>query len=178
VTGVVVSGADAFGTPLGLVPIDSDARAIALQVSSVQINDEAHACEHSLEVQLPFLQTLLGEFEILPFLVGRGSAVDVAAILDLFWDSPNTVVVVSTDLSHYHPYDEARALDRRVAAAIEAVNPYAINDRDACGAVALRGLLEVARARRLSVERLDLRNSGDTGGDRDRVVGYGAFALC
>ena len=178
VRGVAVSGAAAFATPLGLVPVDSPARAIALAVPSVHINDAAHIPEHSLEVQLPFLQTVLEPFEILPLLVGRGSAVNVAAVLDLFWDWPDTLVVVSTDLSHHHPYLEALAWDRRTAAAIVAVDPQAIGDGDACGAVALRGLLSAARARRLTVERLDLRNSGDTAGGHDQVVGYGAFAVC
>jgi AmmeMemoRadiSam system protein B len=178
VRGVAVSAADAFATPLGLVPLDAAARTIAVQVPAVHRDDAAHAPEHSLEVQLPFLQTVLPPFEILPLLVGPGSAESAAAVLQEFWDLPGTVVIVSTDLSHYHPYVEALARDRHTAAAIERADPGAIRDEDACGAAALRGLLSAARARHLSVKRLDLRNSGDTAGGRDQVVGYGAFAVC
>jgi AmmeMemoRadiSam system protein B len=178
VSGVATSGTDAFATPLGLVPVDTTARAIALEVPSVHINDAAHAPEHSLEVQLPFLQKVLEHFEILPLLVGGESVAAVEAVLEPFWDAQETMVIVSTDLSHYHPYLQAQAQDRRTAAAIEGADPEAIRDGDACGAAALRGLLSAARGHHLSVERLDLRNSGDTAGGRHRVVGYGAFAVC
>jgi AmmeMemoRadiSam system protein B len=143
----------------------------------VQVDDLSHADEHSLEVQLPFLQVVLDRFQVLPLAVGRSSPEEVAAVLDAVWGGAETVLVASTDLSHYHPYAEAAGLDRRTAAAILAADPGAIEDADACGAHALRGLLAAARARALGVEQLDLRNSGDTAGDRRRVVGYGAFAM-
>lgn len=175
--GVAVSSADALATPLGLIPVDDEARRAALTVPVVRISDAAHAAEHSLEVQLPFLQAVLDRFEVLPLAVGRCPAEDVAAVLDVVWGGPETVVVVSTDLSHYHRYADAVALDRLTAAAIASVRPEAIGDRDACGAYPLRGLLVAARTRGLPAELLDLRNSGDTAGDPERVVGYGAVTI-
>jgi AmmeMemoRadiSam system protein B len=175
--GLAVSSADAFATPFGLVPIDGEARRAALELPAVRIDDDPHALEHSLEVQLPFLQTVLDSFELLPLAVGRCRAGDVATVLDLLWGGPETLIVVSTDLSHYLGYAEARAVDRRTADAVTALEPGAIADTDACGAYPLRGLLLAARARGLSVDELDVRNSGETAGDRTRVVGYGAFAL-
>jgi MEMO1 family protein len=177
VRGLALPGVDAFRTPLGIVPIDADARAIALGVPGVRIDDRAHADEHSLEVQLPFLQSVLDDFTLLPFSVGDATIDEVTGVLDACWGGPETLVVISTDLSHYHRYDEARTLDARTAAAIVASRPDAVDDRDACGAYPLRGLLRMASDRGLSIEQLDLRNSGDTAGDRHRVVGYGAFAV-
>jgi len=177
VRGLAVPGVDAFETPLGIVPIDADTRATALEVPGVRVDDRAHADEHSLEVQLPFLQSVLDDFALLPFSVGDATADEVAAVLDVCWGGPETLVVISTDLSHYHRHDEATRLDARTAAAIVACRPEAVGDSDACGAYPLRGLLQVASERGLSVEQLDLRNSGDTAGDRHRVVGYGAFAV-
>lgn len=177
VRGLAVAGVDGFQTPLGIVPIDGDARDVVVELPGVRVDDRAHAHEHSLEVQLPFLQSVLDEFTLLPFSVGDATVDEVAAVLDVCWGGPETLVVISTDLSHYHRHDEARRLDARTAAAIVACRPEAIGDGDACGAYPLRGLLEVASGRGLSVEQVDLRNSGDTAGDRDRVVGYGAFAV-
>jgi len=175
--GVAVPGDDAFATPLGLVPVADDARNAVLDRAGVTVADLPHAAEHSLEVQLPFLQVVLDAFDVLPLAVGRTRPEDVAAVLDAVWGGPETVVVASTDLSHYHSYAEARELDARTAAAIAAAEADAIGDRDACGAHALRGLLAAARARNLAVEQIDLRSSGDTAGDHERVVGYGAFAV-
>jgi AmmeMemoRadiSam system protein B len=177
VRGLAVPGVDAFRTPLGIVPIDADARRIALDLPGVRVDDRAHADEHSLEVQLPFLQSVLDDFVLLPFSVGDAALDEVAAVLEACWGGPETLVVISTDLSHYHRYDEATRLDARTAAAIVARRPEAVDDHDACGAYPLRGLLQVASERGLSVEQLDLRNSGDTAGDHHRVVGYGAFAV-
>jgi len=176
VRGLAVPSVDAFRTPLGIVPIDTDARTTALRSPGVRIDDRAHAAEHSLEVQLPFLQHVLDDFALLPFSVGDATMDEVAAVLDACWGGPETLVVISTDLSHFHRYDEATRLDARTAAAIVARRPGAVHDHDACGAHPLRGLLQVANERGLSVEQIDLRNSGDTAGDRHRVVGYGAFA--
>ena len=175
--GLASSSADAWATPLGSVPIDTDARDALRHLACVAVDDTAHASEHSLEVQLPFLQTVLDDFELVPLVVGHATADDVAAVLDVLWDDDATVVVVSTDLSHYHRYGDAQRLDATTAAAIAALRPAAIDDDDACGARPLRGLLTTARNRGLTVETLDLRNSGDTAGDRQRVVGYGSFAL-
>jgi AmmeMemoRadiSam system protein B len=175
--GMAVPSSSAFATPLGLVPVDDGARRTALSLPAVTVQDLPHAAEHSLEVQLPFLQSVLGSFEVLPVTVGRGRPDEVADVLDALWGGPETVLVVSTDLSHYHPYEEARELDRRTASAIVAADAQAIGDVDACGSHALRGLLTAVRRRRLRVEQIDLRSSGDTAGDHDRVVGYGAFAV-
>jgi AmmeMemoRadiSam system protein B len=177
VRGVAVTSADAFATPLGVVPVDRAAREAVLAMPATALDDGAHALEHSLEVQLPFLQVVLDDFEVLPLAVGRSRAAEVAAVLGAVWGGPETVLVVSTDLSHYHRYGDAVALDRRTAAAIVASDPDAVGDRDACGAAGLRGLLSAARDRHLDVDQVDLRNSGDTAGDRRQVVGYGAFTL-
>jgi hypothetical protein len=179
--GVGLTSADEWRTPLGSVTIDHRDDDILLELPFVTVNDDAHAPEHSLEVQLPFLQTVLDEFELLPLIVGAADADQVAAVIDAVWPPtdapPDTLVLVSTDLSHYHRYADAVALDTRTAAAIVARRDGDIADLDACGARPLRGLLRSAVRRGLEVEQLDLRNSGDTAGDRQRVVGYGAFAL-
>lgn len=174
--GVAVSGADAFATPLGVVPVDSEGRRAAEAAGAVR-DDDPFALEHALEVQLPFLQAVLDHFTIVPLAAGLSEPADVADVLDAVWGGPETVVVVSTDLSHYQPYADAAALDRRTAEAVVAAEPEAVGDRDACGSHALRGLLLAARRRRLAVDLLDLRSSGDTAGGHDRVVGYGAFAV-
>jgi MEMO1 family protein len=177
VEGLGASSADAWATPLGEVPVDTGLRDLVLTTSHVQMHDQAHALEHSLEVHLPFLQVCLDRFTLLPLVVGRCRPDDVADVLDLVWGGPETLIVVSTDLSHYHDYETARALDAQTAAAIVARDPEHIGDRDACGAYPLRGLLQAAEHHGLHVRELDLRNSGDTAGPRDRVVGYGSFAL-
>jgi AmmeMemoRadiSam system protein B len=175
--GIAVPSVDAFATPLGLVPVDGVARSRALGVPIVQTDDRAHAGEHSLEVQIPFLQFVLEQFDVLPLVAGPCPPRDVAALLDTVWGGPDTVVIVSTDLSHYLRYADAVALDRRTADAVVACESHGLHDRDACGVVGLRGLLEAVRSRHLQVRELDLRNSGDTAGDRLSVVGYGAFSV-
>jgi AmmeMemoRadiSam system protein B len=175
--GLAVSSADAFATPLGLVRVDDELRLVALAQPNVVVDDHAHAPEHSLEVQLPFIQRVLGEVPVLPIVVGRCVAEDVATVLDALWGGPETLVLVSTDLSHYLDYASAQTKDRRTAEAVLARTPDAIANDDACGSYSLRGLLLAARTHGLAVELLDLRSSGDTAGDRARVVGYGAFAL-
>ena len=177
IAGMAVTSADALATPLGLIPVDSAARDVALASPAVAVDDMPHAAEHSLEVQLPFLQVVLDRFEVLPLAIGQCAAADVAAVLDRVWGGAETVIVVSTDLSHYHAYDDATALDQQTAAAVLASEPERITDVDACGCYGLRGLLAATREKGLTVEQLDLRNSGDTAGDRQKVVGYGAFAL-
>lgn len=170
--GCATPAADAWATPLGQVPIDSELRELA----GVPVEDGPHEPEHSIEVQLPFLQRLLPSgFSVLPLAVGACRPTEVADVLGAF--PPDALVVVSTDLSHYHDDVTAKRLDRRTADAVLSSDPGAIGPDDACGAFPLRGLLEHARRRGLSVELLDLRNSADTAGDPRRVVGYGAFAF-
>jgi AmmeMemoRadiSam system protein B len=175
--GMALSTADDFATPLGPVPVDRAAVRSCLGLPGVVVDDAPHAQEHSLEVQLPFLQSVLPSFEVVPVVVGDAPAAQVAGLLEHLWGGTETLVVVSTDLSHHLAYDDAVHLDARTAAAIVGRRPHDVGDRDACGCRPLRGLLRVAEHRHLEVEPLDLRNSGDTAGPRDHVVGYGAFAL-
>ncbi len=175
--GMAVPSTDLFDSPLGAVAVDAELRDRVLALPGVGISDEAHAGEHSLEVHLPFLQRVLAEFTVLPLVVGVTPPETVAGVLDAVWGGPETRIVVSSDLSHYHDHDTATRLDARTAEAIVAGRLDAIADDDACGAYPVRGLLAAAARRGLRVEALDLRTSGDTAGPRDRVVGYGAFAL-
>jgi AmmeMemoRadiSam system protein B len=175
--GLAMTSADAWASPLGLVPIDGRGRESLRDLPWVTVNDRAHAPEHSLEVQLPFLQTVFDDFVLVPLVVGAATNDEVAAVIDPLWTGPDTIVVVSTDLSHYHRYCDAVRLDERTARAIVDRRFADIDDHDACGARPLRGLLQVAFQRDLAVEMLDVRNSGETAGDRERVVGYGAFAV-
>lgn len=174
---LAVSSADAFETPLGLIPVDEAARAAALQLPQVQVSDPAHQPEHCLEVQLPFLQVLFPDFSVVPLLVGSASAAEVAEVLDRLWDGPETRIIISSDLSHYHDYAMARQLDQRTADAIVALEPERLDEQSACGRTPIQALLLEARRRELTAEVVDLRNSGDTSGSRDRVVGYGAFTF-
>jgi AmmeMemoRadiSam system protein B len=176
VRGLAVCDARAFATPLGEVAIDRDAVARVLALPQVVVSDAAHAHEHALEVQLPFLQTVLREFSLVPFAVGDATPQEVAQVLDVLWGGPETLVVVSSDLSHYHRYDVAREIDRGTADAIVALSAT-LDHEQACGATPVNGLLVCAKRRGLVPALLDLRNSGDTAGDRSRVVGYGAFAF-
>ncbi len=174
VPGLAVPPVDVFRTPLGDIPLDH-VQLDRLRHPAISMNAEAHAHEHCLEVQLPFLQVVLPDFLLLPLVVGRVEAASVAAVIESLWTGSDTLIVVSSDLSHYLDYDTARRRDRHTCAAIEALDGGHIDQHDACGASPLRGLLHWARAHRLRVETLDLRNSGDTAGDRSRVVGYGAW---
>src|SRR5271155_4492991 len=176
VRGLALPAARAFATPLGTVRVDADAVARALEMPHVAVNEAAHALEHSLEVQLPFLQTVLDEFSVVPFVVGDASAAEVAAVIEGLWGGSETLIVVSSDLSHYHPYAAARQIDRGTVAAILALDS-ALDHEQACGATPINGLALCARRRHLKPELIDLRNSGDTAGDKSRVVGYAAFAF-
>jgi len=175
--GLAVPSADAFATPLGEVSVDRVAVERLLALPQVVERDDAHAREHSLEVQLPFLQEVLGVFALVPIASGDASAEEVAEVLELLFDEPGTLVVASTDLSHYHDHATARRLDGATSRAIEALQPEALSWESACGRVGVSGLLVLARRRGLTVRTLDLRNSGDTAGPSDRVVGYGAYEL-
>lgn len=175
--GLAAPGVEGFATPLGVVPIDRRAIDAVADLPQVQVSDAPHAGEHSLEVQLPFLQRVLGAFALAPFAVGDASAEEVAEVIERLWGGPETLILVSSDLSHYHDYATARRLDGAACAAIEALDDARLGPDSACGRVPLTGLLRVARATGLRVETLDLRSSGDTAGGRDRVVGYGAWSF-
>jgi AmmeMemoRadiSam system protein B len=175
--GLAVPSNTAFETPLGRVPIDETARRELLALPFVDILDDAHHWEHSLEVQLPFLQEVLGTFAVLPIAVGRGSPEQVGEVLEALWGGDETVIVISSDLSHYYDYDTARDMDAATAVAIESLEPERIAHDHACGRIGVQGLLSVARRRSLAARTLDLRSSGDTAGGRDEVVGYGAWAF-
>jgi MEMO1 family protein len=173
--GLAVSSADAFETPFGTVPVDKQAIEAALALPQVRVIDATHADEHSLEVHLPFLQHILGDFTVVPIVVGEASAEEVAEVLERLWGGPETLIVISSDLSHYLDHESARQIDGATCRAIESLDPGAIGFDAACGRVPVAGLLTVARRRGLDVTTLDLRNSGDTAGGRRRVVGYGAW---
>ncbi|HEC90501.1 MAG TPA: AmmeMemoRadiSam system protein B [Alphaproteobacteria bacterium] len=177
IDGLALSAAEAFATPLGNIPIDRQAVGLILDMPQVRIFEAAHMDEHSLEVHLPFLQVVLADFSLVPLAVGRASAADVAEVLEELWGAGETLIVVSSDLSHYLSYDEARKLDARTSEAVEALDGDAIGDAQACGRIPMKGLLYQARRRQMSVSTVDLRNSGDTAGPRDQVVGYGAWVF-
>lgn len=173
--GLAVSTADAFMTPLGSIQLDRPSIESLLTLPQVRALDEAHRLEHSLEVQLPFLQRTLASFTLVPVVVGEASPQDVSEALDLLWGGAETLIVVSSDLSHYQDYATAQRLDRTTSDAIERLDPSAIRYEQACGRNPVNGLLHSAVRRHLRVTTVDLRNSGDTAGPRDQVVGYGAY---
>jgi AmmeMemoRadiSam system protein B/AmmeMemoRadiSam system protein A len=176
-SGVAAPDCDAFETPLGAISLDRAAIEAVCGLSGVARRADAHRDEHSLEVQLPFLQTILGRFTLVPLVVGQCDATLVTAVLDQLWGGAETLIVISSDLSHYEDYDTAQGLDNATAAAIESLQPDRIEHRQACGRLPIAGLLDVARRRGMTVKRLGLCNSGDTAGDRNRVVGYGGWRL-
>ncbi len=176
VRGLALPGCNAFATPLGTVEIDTAAVERLRGMPQVTVNAQAHALEHSLEVHVPFLQTVLEKFTLVPLAVGHAGAQEVADVLDVLWGGPETLIVVSSDLSHYLSYGDAQAVDRATAKAILDLSSE-LSHEQACGATPVTGLTHVARRRGLKPELIDLRNSGDTAGDRNRVVGYGAFAF-
>ena len=176
VRGAAVPSVAAFASPLGDVTLDAPALAALRRLPFVEVNDRAHAQEHSLEVHIPFLQSILGGFSLVPIVVGDCTPQQVASLYELLWGGDETLIVVSSDLSHYHSYEVARATDAKTARAILDLRD-SLDPEEACGAAPINGLLRAARARGLVAEQVDLRNSGDTAGDRHRVVGYGAFAF-
>ncbi len=178
VASMALSSATAWATPLGTVSLDTAARDRLVSMPGVVIDDRAHGPEHALEVHVPFLQRILEPgFTLLPIIVGPAAPERVADVLDAVWGGPETLVVVSSDLSHYHGYAVARDLDEATAASIVARRGDEIDPSGACGAYPVRGLLVAAARHDLRVALVDLRNSGDTAGSRDRVVGYGSFVL-
>ncbi|WP_295432859.1 AmmeMemoRadiSam system protein B [uncultured Thiodictyon sp.] len=175
--GIAYPGADRLLTPLGAVGLDREALAGLADLPQVLRLDAAFDGEHCLEVQLPFLQRLLGDFRVVPLIVGAVETEAVAEVIDRLWGGDETLIVISSDLSHYHDYATATRLDRATTRAIEHLEPAALDHHAACGATPLAGLLVAARRRAMQVRTLDLRNSGDTAGPRDQVVGYGAYAV-
>jgi MEMO1 family protein len=174
--GLGLPGAERFATPLGMVPLDLEGAAAVDRLPQVAVRPDAHEAEHSLEVELPFLQVVLGSFELLPLVVGQAGGEEVAEVLELVWGGDDTVLVISSDLSHYLAAEVAERVDRETAAQILALGGP-LTSRQACGAVPINGLLAAARRQGLVPRQLDLRHSGDTSGDRSRVVGYGAWAF-
>ena len=174
--GMAVPSTDAFATPLGRVALDRKEIDRIAALPGVCVADEAHREEHSLEVQLPFLQEVLGDFSLVPVVVGRCAPPIVAAVMDALWQRPGTLLVVSTDLSHFHSYSEARRIDANTCNRVLA-REHSLDGEDACGAAALNGLMCTVQGQDLRIELLASCNSGDSGGGRDRVVGYGAFIL-
>ena len=176
VRGLALPEAAAFATPLGQVPLDREAIESLAGLPQVVVSSAVHAEEHALEVQLPFLQRVLGEFSLVPLVVGAATPEQVAEVIERLWGGAETLIVISSDLSHYHPYDEACAIDRGTAQGILDYSTE-IDHEQACGATPVTGMLLAAKRHKLNVELLDLRNSGDTAGGRGRVVGYGSFAF-
>lgn len=174
-SGLAASSAEAFLSPLGAVPVDLHAVQQALQLPFVSLFDAAHAREHSLEVHLPFLQEVLGKFSLVPLVVGVALPEEVAQVLELLWDGAETVIVISSDLSHYYDYETARRLDQATSRAIEQLRWQDIHPEQMCGYYPVRGFLYAARQHQLLAKAVDVRNSGDTAGPRDEVVGYGAY---
>jgi MEMO1 family protein len=175
--GIAIPTVHAFETPLGRLPIDHAALATISDLPFVQFSDAPHAPEHALEVELPFMQMLIGDCELVPIVVGDAEPAEVAQVLDRLWDGVSTLIVISSDLSHYHDYDTARRLDGETAALIEAGEWAQLDAKRACGYLPIAGLLVETTRRGLAARRLALCNSGDSAGDRARVVGYGAWAF-
>ncbi len=175
--GLAAPSATGFATPLGVVPVDTQSIARLQGLPKVKVWDGPHTYEHSLEVQLPFLQVVLNDFTVVPLLAGEIAPNELSPVFELLWGGPETRFVISSDLSHYYESQIARRLDRTTADAIEALDPDRLGEEQACGRVPLRGLLQAAREHHLRARTLDLRNSGDTAGPRHQVVGYGAFGF-
>lgn len=176
IRGLALPVAEAFSTPLGAVRIDPEGAAAALKLPQVSASDVAHNLEHSLEVQVPFLQSVLDDFTLLPFAVGAATPTQVAEVLDLLWGGPETLILISSDLSHFHKYAAAQGIDNGTVKDILAFEP-SLDHEQACGATPINGLLLCAKRRGLTIDLLGQCNSGDTAGDHSRVVGYASFAL-
>ena len=177
IKGLALPGGEAFATPLGTVPLDVNACKQLEALAQVSVNAAAHALEHSLEVQLPFLQRVLDHFTLIPLAVGDASPEQVAEVLEQVWGGSETLLVISSDLSHYLPYPLAQRVDADTTQTILELNQQ-FGHNQACGATPIQGLLSVAQRHRMQPYLLDLRNSGDAAGDKERVVGYASFAFC
>lgn len=175
--GVASSGASAFETPLGPVTVDREAVALVVKEGLARELEPAHENEHSLEVQLPFLKQVCPNARMVPLLVGDDDWPTVHKVLVLLWGGSETAIVISSDLSHYHDYKTAQRLDADTAKAVERLGAGEVGFAQACGATGINGLLALAAEKGLACTTLDLRNSGDTAGDKSRVVGYASFAF-
>jgi MEMO1 family protein len=175
--GLAVSRADTFSTPLGKILVDQGAVKMLVQLPFVEYIEKAHALEHSLEVHLPFLQETLADFKIVPIVAGDATPEQVAEVIATLWGGDETLIVISSDLSHYHDHATAKRLDQTTSDRIEKLQYELLTSDSACGNVPVSGLLKLARDKALSVKAIDLRNSGDTAGDKTRVVGYGAYVI-
>jgi len=175
--GLAAPSVNSFTTPLGSIPINQALIKQLQRIPQVITMDSAHELEHSLEVQLPFLQVILDDFDLLPLVVGDADMDAVAEVLNLVWGGDDTLIVISSDLSHYHDYNTAQNMDSNTSRAIERLQPEHIHHDMACGRNPVNGLLAVARKKGLRANTLDLRNSGDTAGPKDKVVGYGAYVF-
>ena len=175
--GLAVSRAETFTTALGLVLVDQEAVQKIVKLPFVVYFEQAHTYEHSLEVHLPFLQEMLDNFEIVPIVAGDASPEQVSQVLDALWGGEETLIVISSDLSHYHNYATARQMDKSTSRTIEKLEYEQLDFESACGRVPVSGLLKLARKKSLSIKTIDLRNSGDTAGDKSSVVGYGAYVI-
>lgn len=176
-TGLAASSAEYFVTPLGKIPLDRQTIAEALKLPQVSLLDQAHSREHSLEVHLPFLQMVLKQFSLVPLVVGETTAAEVGEVLEKVWGGEETVIIISSDLSHYHDYETACRMDQATSQAIENMRPEDIQYEQACGRNPVNGLLYAARRHGLKAKTVDLRNSGDTAGSKDQVVGYGTYVF-
>jgi len=175
--GLAVSRADTFSTPLGNIAIDQQAVQTIVKLPFVEYIEQAHTLEHSLEVHLPFLQEMLDDFKLVPIVAGDATPDQVCQVIKALWGGDETLIVISSDLSHYHDYATAQQLDKATSQLIENLQYEELASESACGKVPVSGLLKLAREKSLSVKTIDLRNSGDTAGDKRRVVGYGAYVI-
>ena len=176
VRGLALPGVDAFDTPLGRINLDMAAAQSIAHLPQVTVNTHAHAQEHSLEVQLPFLQSVLSDFTLLPLAVGMATPEEVAEVLEILWGNDETLIVISSDLSHFLTYTNAQRVDRHTVDEILQLH-QPIDHEQACGGTPINGLIIAAHQHHLKPHLLDLRNSGDTAGTKDKVVGYAAFAF-
>jgi len=178
-SGLALSKAEQFATPLGNISIDTEAIKQLSEYPFVNFLEQAHELEHSLEVQLPFLQQVLGEFTLIPIVAGDASAENICQVIERFWDCQDTLIVISSDLSHFHDYHTAKKMDLETSALIEQLQYEKLGFESACGRVPVSGLLAFARKNNLQLKTIDLRSSGDTAGrdNKDRVVGYGAYVI-
>ncbi len=175
--GLAASNMTTFATPLGNIPLDRQSINEILTLPQVSIFEPAHSKEHSLEVQLPFLQTVLNDFTLVPLVVGETTPEQVGEVLEKLWGGEETLIVISSDLSHYHDYETAQKMDKLTSQAIENLRSEDISYKQACGYFPIQGLLYVARKLGMQAKTVDLRNSGDTAGAKDQVVGYGAYVF-
>ncbi|NOQ90558.1 MAG: AmmeMemoRadiSam system protein B [Gammaproteobacteria bacterium] len=176
VRGLALPDASAFATPLGEIQLDQSSVAAIENLPQVAVSAAVHANEHSLEVQLPFLQSVLDDFQLVPLAVGDATPEEVAEVLDILWGGPETLIVISSDLSHFLPYHSAQAVDAETVDNILKLGGQ-LSHEQACGGTPVNGFMLAARQHHLQAHLLDMRNSGDTAGDKSRVVGYASFAF-